>query len=73
MDKRISIVSYWAGILCVVLTIIFRILAAFGIWLQLVPANGAGISYNTFRGAGELFLILAIAAKLMHHWQNEKN
>jgi hypothetical protein len=65
MDKRIAVMSYWAGIACVVLTIIFRGLAAMGIWLQLVPAGGAWISYNTFRGAAELFLLLAIAAKLM--------
>jgi hypothetical protein len=72
MDKRISVVSYRAGISCVLLTIIFRAMAAFGIWLRLVPESGAGISYNTFRGAAELFLILAIAAKLMNHWQDEK-
>ena len=73
MDKQIAVVGYWAGITCVLLTIIFRVMAALGIWLQLVPVKGAGISYNTFRGAAELFLILAIAAKLMNHWQNEKS
>ncbi len=72
MDKKISIASYWLGIACVAMTIVFRALAAIGIWPSLVPANGAGISYNTFHHAAELFLILAIAAKLMSGTNAEK-
>jgi hypothetical protein len=72
MDKKISVASYWLGILCVLMTVIFRGLAALGIWLILVPANGASISYNTFDHAAELFLLLSIAAGLMSRWRNEK-
>ncbi len=73
MDKKISVAGYWLGIACVVLTIIFRALAAFGVWPNLVPANGAGISYNTFHHAAELFLIVSIAARLMEGRQSEKS
>jgi hypothetical protein len=73
MDKKISVASYWLGIVCVVLTVIFRGLAAVGIWPALVPANGASLSYNTFRGAAELFLVLTIASGLMSRWRSEKS
>jgi hypothetical protein len=73
MDKKISVASYWLGIVCVALTVIFRALAAFGIWPTLVPASGASISYNTFHHAAELFLLLGIAAGLMSRWRGEKS
>jgi len=41
MDKKISVASHWLGIVCGVITIVFRGLAALGIWPILVPANGA--------------------------------
>ena len=42
MDKKIFAASYWLGVACVVMTVIFRGLAALGIWPILVPANGPG-------------------------------
>lgn len=66
MNKNLAVLSYWLGIGCVLMTMLFRGLAAIGIWPNIVPANGAGISYNTFHRAAELFLLLAIAAKLMN-------
>ena len=73
MDKKISVASYWLGIACVVLTIIFRGLAAFGIWPMLVPSNGAGITYVTFEQAAVVFLLLSIAASLISRWHREKS
>ena len=73
MDKKISVASYWLGIACVVLTVIFRLLAAVGIWPILVPANGAGITYVTFQQAALVFLLLSIAAGLMSRWHREKS
>ena len=72
MDKKISVASYWLGITSVVLTIVFRLLAAVGIWPMLVPANGAGITYVTFQQAAVIFLLLSIAAGLMSRWRREK-
>jgi hypothetical protein len=73
MDKKISVASYWLGIVCVVMTIIFRGLAAVGIWPNLVPENGAGITYVTFEQAAVVFLLLSIAAGLMSRWHREKS
>jgi hypothetical protein len=54
------VASYWLGIACVVMTVIFRGLAAVAIWPILVPANGAGITYITFHRAAGVFLLLSI-------------
>ena len=70
-EKKISVASYWPGIACVVMTVILRGLAALGIWLILVPANGAGIPYITFHPAAELILLLSIAAGLMSRWHSK--
>jgi hypothetical protein len=72
MQKQISMASYWVGLVCVVLTIIFRGLAALGIWPVLVPANGAGLSYVTFHHAAEILLLLSIAANLVCRTRVEK-
>jgi len=55
MDKKDFCGELLAGVACVVMTVIFRGLAAQGIWPILVPANGAGITYITFRRAAESF------------------
>jgi hypothetical protein len=72
MDKKISMAGYWLGIACLALTVLFRGLAALGIWPNFVPENGASITYNTFDRAAELFLLLSIAAGLMSRWRAEK-
>ena len=73
MYQRISMVGFWLGLACVLMTIVFRGLAAVGIWPNLVPAVGAGITYVTFHRAAEVLLLLSIAAKLVGHSQNEKS
>jgi len=65
MEKRISVWSYWAGVVCVVLTTILRLLAAVDIWPHFVPQGGAGISYYTFLRGGVLLLLLSIASRQM--------
>ena len=62
MDKKDFCGELLAGVACVVMTVIFRGLAAQGIWPILVPANGAGITYIPFHRAAEVFLLLFIAA-----------
>jgi hypothetical protein len=61
MDQENSAARYCLGIVCVVMTVIFRGLAALGIWPILVPQNGAGITYVTFDHAAEIFLLRSIA------------
>jgi hypothetical protein len=73
VDAKLAVASYWLGIGCVLMTLLFRALAAVGVWPNIVPAYGAGISYNTFHHASELFLLLAIAAKLMSRSRDERS
>lgn len=65
MEKRISLWSYWLGMLCLALTILLRGLAALEIYPKLVPGFGAPVGYNTFMRGTVLFLLLSIAAGLM--------
>jgi len=73
MEKRIAVVSYWLGIACALLTIIFRGLAVFGIWPNLVPAEGAPISYYTFLRGGVLLLLVSIASRQVSDWHTGKS
>ena len=62
MQRQISIWSYWLGLLCAILTVLLRGLAALGIYPNLVPQAGAPVSYNTFLYGGILLLVLSIAS-----------
>ncbi len=73
MDKKISVASYWLGIVCVVTTIILRGIAAVGCCPNLVPENEAGITGVTFEPAAAVFLLQSIAAGLMSRRQREKS
>jgi hypothetical protein len=73
MEKHIAVVSYWLGIVSTVLTIILRALAAFGIWPNLVPADGASISYYTFLRGAILLFLLSIASRQVGEWRTGKS
>jgi len=73
MEKQIAVVSYWLGVVSTVLTIVFRALAAFGIWPDLVPAEGAPISYYTFLRGAILLFLLSIASRQISEWRAGKS
>ena len=63
MEKQLSAVSYWLGLICTVLALIFRLLAAFNIFVfHLGAPDGAGISHLSFFNGAVLFFLLAIAS-----------
>lgn len=66
MERHISIWSYWLGLLCALLTILFRALATLGIYPNLAPQAGAPISHYTFLYGAILLLLLSIASHLLH-------
>jgi uncharacterized membrane protein YgdD (TMEM256/DUF423 family) len=72
MEKRIASWSYWAGLVCVAITIILRALAAFGIWPVLVPMGGAFVSYYTFLRGSVMLLLLSIASAQLSAWRTNK-
>jgi hypothetical protein len=63
MEKSLSTLGYWLGLICTVLAVIFRLLAAFRIYVLHMGNPGVtAISYLTFFHAAALFFLLAIAS-----------
>jgi len=63
MEKQLSAIGYWLGLLCTVLALIFRLLTA----MNRVPPflglpGGNAISYLSFFHGAALFFLLSIAS-----------
>jgi len=63
MEKQLSVLGYWLGLISTVLALIFRFLTA----LNMTPPflgvpGGSAISYLSFLHGAELFFLLAIAS-----------
>jgi hypothetical protein len=63
MEKQLSVVGYWLGLICTVLALIFRAFTA----LNLIPPHmgtpgGNAISYMSFLHGAALFFLLTIAS-----------
>ena len=63
MEKQLSLLGYWLGLICTVLALIFRMLTA----VNLTPPflglpGGSAISYLSFLHGAVLFFVLAIAS-----------
>jgi hypothetical protein len=61
MEKQLSAVGYWLGLICLVLALIFRGLAALKIMVLGLPGTNAISDLSLFHGAA-LFFLLAIAS-----------
>jgi len=63
MEKQLSAVGYWLGLICTVLAVIFRMLIAIHVNPPLLGAfGGTAISHLTFFHGAALFFLLAIAS-----------
>jgi hypothetical protein len=63
MEKQLSAVGYWLGLICTILTLIFRMLDAFNVFPPHMGAPGGNaISYLSFFHGAALFFLLAIAS-----------
>ncbi len=63
MEKQLSVLGYWLGLISAALALIFRGLAA----MNIIPPHmgtpgGLAISYLSFLHGAELFLLVAIAS-----------
>jgi len=63
MEKHLSVLGYWLGVISAVLALIFRAFAA----LNVIPPHmglpgGNAISYLSFLHGAALFFLLAIAS-----------
>ena len=59
MEKVIGRLAYWAGIACVAIAILWRIVIAVA---SQVPGSVRDVSYDTFLKGAALFLLLSIAS-----------
>lgn len=63
MEKQLSAIGYWLGLICTVLALIFRLLLAIKMMPPLIGIpGGLGISYLSFFHGAALFFLLAIAS-----------
>lgn len=63
MEKHLSAVGYWLGLLCTALAVICRVLLAFNTnALRVGLPGGLAISYTSFFHGAALFFLLAIAS-----------
>jgi hypothetical protein len=63
MEKQLSTVGYWLGLICTVLALIFRAFTA----INMIPPHmaapgGSALSYMSFLHGAVLFFLLAIAS-----------
>jgi hypothetical protein len=63
MEKQLSLVGYWLGLICTVLALIFRMFTA----LNMIPPflglpGGSAISHLSFFHGAALFFLLTIAS-----------
>jgi len=63
MEKQLSAIGYWLGVLSTVLALLFRFTTALNLHLPgLGIPGGTAISYTSFLHGGALFFLLAIAS-----------
>lgn len=63
MEKQLSVLGYWLGVICTILALIFRLCTA----ANIIPPHmgvpgGNAISYMSFLHGAGLFFLLSIAS-----------
>jgi hypothetical protein len=69
MEKLIASWSYWLGIACLVIAVVWRAGNAGGFWLPIALTPGHTIWYLSFFHASILFFVTTIATAC-HAWLN---
>lgn len=63
MEKQLSALGYWLGLICTALALILRLLSALNVLTPRLGApGGTAIDYLSFFHAAGLFFLLAIAS-----------
>jgi hypothetical protein len=63
MEKHLSVVGYWLGLICTILALICRIFIALNLNpLRIGTSGGIAISYVSFFHGAALFFLLSIAS-----------
>ena len=63
MEKQLSVIGYWLGLICTALALIFRVLIALNVAAPVLGQRaGNPISYISFFHGAALFFLLSIAS-----------
>ncbi len=63
MEKQLSALGYWLGLICIVLALIFKLLTVLKMMPPLMGApSSTSISYLSFYHGAALFFLLTIAS-----------
>lgn len=63
MEKQLSVIGYWLGLICTALALVFRLLTAMNKIPPFLGAPGGNaISYLSFLHGAVLFFVLSIAS-----------
>ena len=63
MEKQLSAIGYWLGLICFALALIFRLVVVFHTLPPFVgTSGGAALTYTTFLHGAALFFLLTIAS-----------
>jgi hypothetical protein len=61
MEKNIAQVTYWLGIACLIVALVWRALNALGLWVPMQVSQGQTVYYMSFYKGSLLFFVAAIA------------
>lgn len=68
MDRQIARLSYWIGLVCLVVSVVWRVVMMVA---HAVPEKLGPVSYTSFWKVGGLLLLLSIAS-VNYAWLEEK-
>ena len=71
MEKHLVTWSYWLGIACFAIALLWKAWSAFGMWLPKSMAAAQTISYMGLYKGGLLFLLVTIATA-NYSWFNSR-
>jgi uncharacterized membrane protein YhaH (DUF805 family) len=71
MEKQIARWSYWLGIACLVIAVVWRTVNAFGVLLPINVTPGHTVWYLSFFHASILFFVTTIATAC-YTWLNSR-
>jgi hypothetical protein len=71
MEKHLVTWSYWLGIACFAIALVWKAWNAFGMWLPKSMAAGQTISYMSFYKGSLLFFLVTIATA-NYTWFNSR-
>lgn len=71
MEKHVITWSYWLGIACFAIALVWRAANTLGVFLPKSLTQGETIYYMSFYKAGVLFLLVAIATA-SYAWFNSR-